>query len=126
MIPGALPRDPDAVLTAADVSDGQGITPDDVDLGELSRVVATVIDDEAVLYGEFEVDGTAVEDRDPEEAPPRGSALSGIVEDWSADTYGTVTLSAYIYVQTPEQGSLGVTLRESLEALSTIRAQYLE
>ena len=37
---GALPRGPDAVLTAADVFGGQGITPDDVDLGGPAEAAA--------------------------------------------------------------------------------------
>ncbi|GEO96429.1 hypothetical protein KTU01_25520 [Kocuria turfanensis] len=60
MSPIALPRDPDAVLTVTNVSEGQRLIPDDVDLGGLSQVVAAVIDDEALLYGEFQVEAAAV------------------------------------------------------------------
>ena len=51
MSSGALPADLDAVLTVDNVSAGQRLTGNDIDLGGLSQVVATVIDDEAVLYG---------------------------------------------------------------------------
>ena len=98
MSSGALPADLDAVLTVDNVSGGQRLTGHDVDLGGLSQVIATVIDDEAVLYGEFQVEATVIEDWDPENVDPGGSALSGVVEDWRADTDGTATLSAYVYV----------------------------
>lgn len=126
MSSGALPADLDAVLTVDNVSGGQRLTGNDIDLGGLSQVVATVIDDEAVLYGEFQVEATVIEDWDPEDVNPSGSALSGVGEDWRADTNGEVTLSAYVYVQTAEHGPLGVTLRQALEALNTARAQYLD
>ena len=121
-----LPRDPDAVLTATNVSEGQRLTPDDVDLGGLSQVIAAVIDDEALLYGEFQVEATAVEDWEPGQTQPGGPALSGVVEDWRSGTDGMVTISAYVYVQTHEHGPLGVTLGEALETLNTVRAQYLD
>lgn len=124
--PIALPRDADAVLTAANVSEGQRLTPDDVHLGGLSQVVAAVIDDEALLYGEFQVEATTVEDWEPGQTQPAGPALSGVVEDWRSGTDGMVTLSAYVYVQTHEHGPLGVTLREALETLNTVRARYLD
>lgn len=123
---GALPRDLDAVLTVDNVSGGQRLTGNDVDLGGLSQVVATVIDDEAVLYGEFQVEATAIEDWDPADVELGRASLSGIVEDWRADTEGVVTLSAYVYVQTAEHGSLGVTLGQALETLNATRARYLE
>ena len=122
----ALPRDPDAVLTATNVSEGQKLTPDDVDLGRLSQVIAAVIDDEALLYGEFQVEAAAVEDWEPGQTQASGSALSGVVEDWRSGTDGMVTLSAYVYVQTHEHGPLGVTLGEALERLNTVRTQYLD
>ncbi|MCT2020268.1 hypothetical protein [Kocuria marina] len=126
MPPIALPRDPDAVLTATNVFEGQRLTPDDVDLGGLSQVVAAVIDNEALLYGEFQVEATAVEDWEPGQTQPGGSVLSGVVEDWRSGADGMVTLSAYVYVQTHEHGPLGVTLSEALETLNTVRAQYLD
>ena len=123
---GALPRDLDAVLTVDNVSGGQRLTGNDADLGGLSQVVATVIDDEAVLYGEFQVDATAIEDWDPADVKLGGAGLSGVVEDWRTDTDGVVTLSAYVYIQTAEHGPLGVTLRQALDTLNATRAQYLD
>lgn len=125
MSSAVLPRDLDVVLTLANVAEGHKLTPHEVDLGGLSQVVATVTDDEAILYGEFPVDAAAVEDLDPGEAQHDGSALSDVVEDWRWATDGTVMLSAYIYVQTHEHGPLGVTLGEALEALNALRDQCL-
>lgn len=126
MVWAALPADLDAVLSVDNIFGGGQLTNKDVDLGGLSQVLATVIDGEAVLYGEFQVDAAAIEDWDPEDLQLGGSALSGVVEDWRTDTGDTVTLSAYVYVQTAEHGPLGVTLRQALEALNTARAQYLD
>lgn len=45
-----LPRARDAVLTTANVSNGQMLIRGEMDLGELSQVITTVIDDDAVHY----------------------------------------------------------------------------
>ena len=126
MPPVTLPCDLDAVLTATNVSEGQSLTPDDVNLGGLSQVVAAAIDNEALLYGEFQVEATAVEHWEPGQTQPGGSALSGVVEDWRSGTDGMVTLSAYVYVQPHEHGPRNVTLHEALETLNTVRARYLD
>lgn len=121
-----LPHDPETVLTAANLRTGGRLTGEDLDLGGLTRVVATVIDDEAVLYGEFPVEREVAQHCTCARARPGGSALSGVVEDWRTDEDGTVTLSAYVYVHTPEHGPLGITLGQALQTLNSIRTQCLD
>jgi hypothetical protein len=121
-----LPRHPETVLTAGNLrGDGQ-LTGADVDLGGLSRVVSTVIDGEAVLYGEFLVEAQTAQYCSPAQVRAGGSGLSGMVEDWQTGEDGTLTLSAYVYVHTPEHGPLGITLGQALQRLNTIRAQCLD
>ena len=114
-----------AVLTTANVADGQVLTGRDMDLGGLCRVVTTVIDDDAVLYGEFTVDAELLHVHDPGQVQHHPAALCGIVEDWDGPHDGTVTLSAYVYVHTHEHSALGLSLPAALQVLNDIRAHCL-
>lgn len=126
MMIDAPPQDPNMVLTSTNLPPHYVLTAEDLDLGELARVVVTVADQEAVLYGEFEVNASLLRDRDPGGIQHHPAALRGIVEDWNAGEDGTVTLSAYAYVHTLDQGSLGMTLPEALAMLNTLRTACLE
>lgn len=117
------PQARDAVLTTANVADGQVLTGRDMDIGGLCRVVTTVIDDDAVLYGEFTVDAELLHVHDPGQVQHHPAALCGIVEDWDGPHDGTVTLSAYVYVHTHEHGALGLSLPAALQVLNDIRRQ---
>lgn len=118
-----LPQARETVLTTANVADGQVLTGRDVDLGGLSRVVTTVVDDDAVLYGEFTVEADLLRVHDPGQVQHHPAALCGIVEDWDGPHDGTVTLSAYVYVHTHEHGALGLSLLAALRVLNDIRTQ---
>ncbi|GEO97510.1 hypothetical protein [Kocuria turfanensis] len=118
-----LPHDQSAVLTTANVLDGQVLTGSEMDLGGLSRVVTTVIDDDAVLYGEFTVEEELLQVHDPGQVQHHPAALCGIVEDWDGPHDGAVTLSAYVYVHTHEHGALGLSLPAALRVLNDIRRQ---
>lgn len=118
-----LPRARDTVLTTANVPNGQVLTRDELDLGGLCRVITTVIDDDAVLYGEFTVEANLLHDHDPGQVQHHPTALCGIVEDWDGPRNGTVTLSAYVYVHTHEHGPLGLSLPAALQVLNDIRTQ---
>lgn len=121
-----LPRDPETVLSAGNLRGGGQLTGEDVDLGGLSRVVSTAIDGAAVLYGEFLVEAAVAHRCGPAPVRASGSGLSGMVEDWRTGEDGALTLSAYVYVHTPEHGPLGITLGQALQTLNTICAQCLD
>lgn len=120
-----LPQDPDVVLSAANVPHAGVLTPEQVDLGGLSRVVSSRTPAEAILYGEFQVDAAVLRDHDPGELQFDEAALRGVVEDWRALDDDMVTLGAYVYVEAHGHGPLGLTLGEAIEELNNIRAQCL-
>ena len=120
-----LPQDPDVVLSAANVPHAGVLTPEQVDLGGLSRVVSSRTPAEAILYGEFQVDAAVLDDHDPGELAFDEAALRGVVEDWGAPQDDTVTLSAYVYLEAHEHGPLGLTLGEAITALNHLRTSCL-
>ena len=116
-----LPHDPQAVLSAANVPHGEVLTSEQVDLGGLCRVVTARTHAEAILYGEFTVDATTLDDHDPGELQFDEAALRGVVEDWGEPDDDTVTLSAYVYLEAHEHGPLGLTLGEAITVLNHLR-----
>lgn len=119
------PRGRGPVFTIANVAHEHVFASDEIDLGGLSRVVATRIQDDVVLYGEFRVDATTAGSHDPGELFFDEAAMCGVVEDWGEADNGTVTLSAYVYVEAPGHGPLDLTLSEAVELLDRIRIRCL-
>lgn len=119
------PRGRGPVLTIANVSHGRVFAPDEIDLGGLLRVVAIRIQADVVIYGEFRVDATTVGSHDPGELFFDEAAMCGVVEDWGEADEGTVTLSAYVYVEAPGHGPLDLTLGEAIKLLDRIRIRCL-
>lgn len=120
-----FPRGRGRALTVANVAHKRVFTPDEIDLGGLSQVVATRLQADVILYGEFRVDATTVDGHDPGELRFDEAALCGIVEDWDEKDDGTVTLSAYVYVESPGHGLFDPSLNEAIGALNRIRIQCM-
>ena len=99
MTPDPLLHHRQAVLTAATVPHARVITPAEIDLGELSRVITACAHTDAVLYGEFTV--------------------------WGQSLDGTLTLSAYVYLEAHDHGPLGMTLEQAIRTLNHIRTRCL-
>ena len=125
MTPDPLLHHRQAVLTAATVPHARVITPAEIDLGELSRVITACAHTDAVLYGEFTVETAVLDDHDPSELQFDEHALCGVVEDWGQPQEDTVTLSAYVYFEAHDHGPLGMTLEQAIRTLNHIRTRCL-